>query len=334
MIFNLDVVMKNTTVSLNSNYPEDATVIAGEDVTFKAVITDEGNPKEHSLQWYVDGTAIEDATGETYTRSTSSDKGVISVWCEVSNKAGTTTSRHATLTVKKVPMLDASFPADASVVVHNSATFAAVAVETGYPDSYTYQWYVDNVAQSGATGHNFSYTPTSVGTHEVYCAVTNEAGTVNTRTATLTANRLYLYKAGDECRDITGGINYAPMVVGSNGSAYPEDTVTKHSDNIYLKCSNQYQASIATANKVDVSIFSKLCANLSNYGNSTSNGYKYFGLYNAYNAKTGSVAEAFLANGVIELDVSNITGSYYVAIALNSAYGYAAHINVHEIWLE
>jgi hypothetical protein len=187
--------MKNTTVSLDSNYPEDVTVVAGEDVTFKAVIVDEGNPKEHTLQWYVDGTAIEDATGETYTRSTSSDMGVLSVWCEVSNKAGTTTSRHATLTVKKLPTLDTNYPADASVIVGNSATFEVKIAETGYPDEYTYQWYVNDTAVDGETSPSYTRKG-SVGTVSIYCEVSNDVGSVKSRVATYTVNARVIFPNG------------------------------------------------------------------------------------------------------------------------------------------
>ena len=125
---------------LHSSYPEDVTVSvvdsSAKTVYFTVNISEPGNPHIYTYQWYVAGLAVEGATEATFVLDVSGSKGVYSVWCEVTNKAGTVRTREATLTVNKVPTLDASFPADASVVVHNTATFAAVATETGYPDAY------------------------------------------------------------------------------------------------------------------------------------------------------------------------------------------------------
>lgn len=259
MIFNLDVVMKNMTVTLDSKYPEDATVTAGQDVSFKAAITDEGHPKEYTLQWYVNGTAIEDATGETYTRSTSSDKGVLSVWCEASNKAGTATSRHATLTVKKAPVLDASYPKDASVYVTENATFEAKVAETGYPDSYTYQWYKNGEKVEGETKSSYSVIQSTEGTTTVYCEVTNDAGTVKTRTATMTANRVYLYNYGDTCDAVTGG--WVPARWSSGSSDGYVNCLELNADHMKISGRyNQYCGGCGTANAIDLSNHTKLNA--------------------------------------------------------------------------
>ena len=56
----------------------------------------------------------------------------------------------------------------------------------GKPAEYTYQWYVNNSAVSGATSSTYTKTGlTSVDTYSVYCNVTNKAGTVKSRVATL-----------------------------------------------------------------------------------------------------------------------------------------------------
>ena len=223
MIFNLDVVMKNTTVTLDSRYPEDATVTAGQNVTFKAVITDEGHPNGHTLQWYVNGAAVPDATGETYTRSTSSDKGVLSVWCEVTNKAGTTTSRRATLTVNKVPVLNASYPANARIIVAQKTDLAVVIAEDGYPSNYTYQWYVDGVLFPGATSRSFYFNSggQGAGNKTFYCVVSNSAGSVQSRTATVTISREYLFNKGTFAAglDFSGAIDDADSYVAFEGDS-------------------------------------------------------------------------------------------------------------------
>jgi hypothetical protein len=119
------------------------------------------------------------------------------VWCEVSNKAGTVRTREATLTVKKVPVLNVSYPADVSIAVGGSGTVQVVIAEDGYPASYSYQWYMNGVAVSGATGNRWEILASSpVGARNVYCIVSNDAGSVQSRTATLSVVADYAFSNG------------------------------------------------------------------------------------------------------------------------------------------
>lgn len=88
---------------------------------------------------------------------------------------------------RKAPVLNASYPADVTVNAGASATFKVAIATDGYPKKYTYQWYVNGSAVSGATGISFTYAPASPGSYTVSCKVTNGAGTVTSRTATLKA---------------------------------------------------------------------------------------------------------------------------------------------------
>lgn len=313
MIFNLDIVMKNTTVVLDSNYPKDATVTAGQDVTFKAVITDEGHPKEYALQWYVNGTAVADATGETYTRSTSSDKGVLSVWCEASNKAGTATSRRATLTVKKVPVLNGSYPADVSVTVGKIATFEVKIAETGYPDSYTYQWYVNGNAVSGATKSSYTRTsPVSV-TEGVYCVVTNDAGTVQSRVATFAVNAEYLFKDG----------SFAPGLGLSAAGSDPDSFVILEGETIHIRGDGQGYTIAQLSEPVDFTGKNRLLFEIPAMYNGDSN---YVGLWQFLVADTiasPGIDASYIAGVSVSghnasstmwptVDVSGINGYHYI----------------------
>ncbi len=91
---------------------------------------------------------------------------------------------------KGLPVLDAALPADITVAATNSATFKVCIVKDGTPKEYTYQWYEDGKAISGATSDTYvrSTTKSDGGTHLIYCIVTNKAGTVTSRTATLTVD--------------------------------------------------------------------------------------------------------------------------------------------------
>lgn len=88
---------------------------------------------------------------------------------------------------KVVPVLNANYPANVTADYGGSATFQVKIATKGYPDKYTYQWYQGNVALNGGTNSSYTYTGlTSPGTYQIRCDVTNEAGTVQSRTATLT----------------------------------------------------------------------------------------------------------------------------------------------------
>lgn len=204
MILNFNTGGSYALHELDNTFPQDATVASGTDATFSVSISNPGKPAFYTYQWYVDGSAVDGATGPTYVRNTSSDKGVYTVYCEVTNKAGVVTSRNAKLTVNKKPVLSGSYPESKTVDVGESATFDVTISTAGYPDTYKYQWYVNGSPVSGAI--NSSYTRSNVGKGEfkVYCEVTNAAGSVNSRTATLIGNKLYILKSGD-VKNLTGG---------------------------------------------------------------------------------------------------------------------------------
>lgn len=85
---------------LNSSYPQNATVTAGDTVTFSVLIAEDGKPAAYTYQWYVNGGLVSGEPSQNYTRNTSNDSGVYTVYCEVTNKAGTVTSRTASLVVR------------------------------------------------------------------------------------------------------------------------------------------------------------------------------------------------------------------------------------------
>lgn len=94
----------------------------------------------------------------------------------------------------ELPVLDASYPKDAAVTASpgGSASFSVRITTPGRPAEYAYQWYRNGAAVSGANAATLTLTAlTAVATYSVYCKVTNKAGSVSSRTATLTV-RSYL----------------------------------------------------------------------------------------------------------------------------------------------
>src|SRR5699024_10742397 len=94
----------------------------------------------------------------------------------------------------ELPVLDASCPKDVTVTAAPgaSASFSVSITTPGRPAEYTYQWYKNGAAISGATGASLTLTGlTAAATYSIYCKVVNKAGSVASRTATLTV-RSYL----------------------------------------------------------------------------------------------------------------------------------------------
>lgn len=96
----------------------------------------------------------------------------------------------------KLPVLNDSFPADIHVKYpkggSTSATFKVEVAQDGKPAEYTYQWYLDGSAVSGATGKTYTATFSTSGTHKVWCIVTNKAGSIKSREATLTVSQIFV----------------------------------------------------------------------------------------------------------------------------------------------
>lgn len=189
-------------MALDPNFPKDVslTVIRGNTVSasFNVAIADHGNPEKYTYQWYVNGNPVEGATNDTFTKEGLSETEVLTIFCEVTNKAGTVRSRVATLSVEQLykPVLSDTFPKDESVEIHNSITSKVQISEDGNPADYTYQWFVNGAALEGANSNEYTFIPTDVGETTLYCEVSNSVGKVTSRTATITATPYYIFKSG------------------------------------------------------------------------------------------------------------------------------------------
>ena len=107
----------------------------------------------------------------------------------------------------ELPILNSAYPANVTVVqaANASASFNVQIATPGKPAEYTYQWYLNGVKISGATNSSYTKTGlTAAGTHTLYCVVTNKAGTVTSRVATLTvksAKPTYTYTGSHQLID-------------------------------------------------------------------------------------------------------------------------------------
>lgn len=89
----------------------------------------------------------------------------------------------------ELPVLNGAYPANVTVMeaANASASFNVQIATPGKPAEYAYQWYLNGAKISGATSSGYTKTGlTAAKTYTLYCVVTNKAGTVTSRTATLT----------------------------------------------------------------------------------------------------------------------------------------------------
>lgn len=149
--------------------------------------------------------------------------------------------------------------------------------------------------------------------------------------------RLYLYKAGDECVDVTGG-----WIKGGT-SGY---VVTKNATNMYLKNvgdnSNVYTA---TANAVDLTKYSKICIEMSDMTYYHANPMCIFSL-DAFNQNptwvgwerpSGWGSGTLYAKDFTMPDISDINGTHRIYFGMLSGGAYSdtrQEIYAYNIWLE
>ena len=242
--------------------------------------------------------------------------------------------------LKKVPILDDTYPADVTVdEVGTSVTFEVAIAEAGTPAEYTYQWYYDNNPVSGA--NSVTYTRNAdIGSHRVYCIVTNKAGFVTSRVATVTASALYLYNVGDACTANSGGWSLTSntgqqAMKLSKGSSYM--TVSSSWTSNYTS-----HATCGTGKKVNVTGFSKLNVTYDFSATVTTQsgaGDAYANLKFGLGTSDTSVSSASVSGSkgtskTASVDISSLNTSLYVVAKLNT-YGKDGNINlkIRKVWL-
>ena len=228
---------------------------------------------------------------------------------------------------KKLPVLNASYPADASTSLNYggsaSATFGVKIATDGMPKRCTYQWYLNGDAIPGETGSSCTVKISAEGTYSVHCVVTNKAGSVTSRTATLTATYTtrYLFYSGDQMETVTGGweaANHGAQIASSwDDDYYGAASVDSALNVTTAKIVDVYGGRCYTKKKVDLTKYSKLRFNYSTYGRvrfAVSNdpmsdtfvksGHVSLQYTNYWDTKTGT----------FDLDVSGLSGEYYIVI--------------------
>lgn len=143
---------------------------------------------------------------------------------------------------------------------------------------------------------------------------------------------LYLYDNGDECMDLTGGWN----TKGNSGGS-----ISKNQTNMYVgitgvDAANSYKIRYTTK-PIDLTHLSTLTIVVSGYSCSGGGGAFYVGKtipasYDSFSSY--SAASKSIANGIITLDVSQLSGEYYLWFGgrMNGLSSYYVRFTVTEVF--
>jgi len=174
-----------------------------------------------TYQWYKDATAITGATSATYAIASLATGDTGSYTVKITNSLGSATSTATSLSVSAVVLAPSisTQPASSTVTAGSAASFSVVAAGTA---PFTYQWYKDAVAITGATASTLSLSAASASDAGSYTVkVTNSAGNITSNAVTLTVNALVIapaISAQPVSITVTSGQN-ASFSVTASGSA-------------------------------------------------------------------------------------------------------------------
>ena len=164
-----------------STYPASQSVVAGNSASFSVVAT---GSAPLSYQWHLDN-VNDGSNSASYQSPSTTAIGSHTVTVTVSNAAGSVLSNPALLTVTAMPVAPSisTPPSAQSVTVGDPVTFTVVATGTA---PLSYQWYMNNVAISGATADYYSIASAQSANAGNY-TVTVSNGTLPNATSTAVA---------------------------------------------------------------------------------------------------------------------------------------------------
>ena len=237
--------------------------------------------------------------------------------------------------LRRVPVLNEEYPKDVSVEAAGSeVSFTVQIAENGKPAEYAYQWYYDGNAVNGATAMNYTRAA-EIGSHKVHCVVTNEAGIVYSREATVTAEIQYVYNAG-VFDPIAGDVTKrGAKSTYSADKAEGKATVTKNANDITIIAKSLSGTQVYFTKKIDLTAYNTLFFSGSGYKSSSYNYGFFMGVWSslgsAYNS--GLAASNSAITGPCSIDVSNLSGEYYIGFFICDSSD-AGKITVNSVYLK
>jgi plastocyanin len=195
--------------------PASATLDVGQPVTFISTVSS-GTPPYSYYQWYLNGNPVSGATNSTWVFTPSSTTSY-TVYVKVIDNVGMQVASNTVTVTVNSALSVAITPTSVTIDVGQSVTFAS-AVSGGTP-SYSYQWYLNTVAVTGATNATWTYTPTSAASYTVYLKVTDSASpantvTSNTATVSVSASLSVTVSPGLNGLDVGQSVTFTSTVSG------------------------------------------------------------------------------------------------------------------------
>lgn len=118
---------------------------------------------------------------------------------------------HAMFTYSPPSLSVSISPLLASIVLGDSVSFTSTV--SGGESPYSYQWYLDDAAVSGATSSSWIFTPTSTGIYYVYMKVTDVCdSTAQSETARITVSRKSELPVGGYSISLTKPVAETPLI--------------------------------------------------------------------------------------------------------------------------
>ena len=161
--------------------PTSVSMTVGTQKTFTSTTT--GGLTPYTYQWYLNGTAVSGATGSTWTFKPAT-AGHYKVYLNVTDALNVKVQSNIVTDITVNPAATVTIsPSSTSMTVGGAQTFSSSV--TGGTTPYTYQWYINGTAVSGATNTKYTFMPTTAGTYNIYLNVTDKSAvTVKSNVAT------------------------------------------------------------------------------------------------------------------------------------------------------
>jgi outer membrane protein assembly factor BamB/PKD repeat protein len=192
------------------------TIDIGQSKTFVSTIS--GGTAPYAYQWFLNSNPVFVANSSTWT-FTPTMNGTYQVYSIITDVDGkNATSNTATLIVNSALSVTIT-PSSVVMDVGQSEIFAST-VSGGTPP-FSYQWYANGSAASGAISANWSFTPTSPGIYEIYVNVTDgvnlTAKSFNTTTATVYAIPSVSLSPPSAILDVGESLLFTSSISGGTG---------------------------------------------------------------------------------------------------------------------